>query len=78
MTTLHAQVPESLLQDAIQVAEREHVTLDELVAKALAARVVLSLTKATIHERSKKGSLLKFDQIMSKVPDSPPVPGDEL
>ncbi len=78
MTTLHAQVPETLLKDAMQVAEQEHVTLDELVSKALFARIALKLTHATIQERAKRGDLSKFDQIMAKVPDVPPVPGDEL
>ncbi len=78
MTTLHAQVPETLLNDAMQVAKQEHVTLDELVSKALSARIALKLTHATIQERAKRGDLSKFDQIMAKVPDVPPVPGDEL
>ena len=60
------------------VAEREHVSLDQIIALALASQLAVWKVREDIETRAKRGNLADFDRIMAKVPDVPPMPGDEL
>jgi hypothetical protein len=69
------QIPDDLYQRASQFAERDQVSVDKLVATL----VYESLSDSErIQELAKRGSLEKFREILSRAPDAPPVPGDEL
>jgi hypothetical protein len=69
------QIPDDLYQRASQFAELDQVSVDKLVT----ALVYESLSDSErIQERAKRGSLEKFREILSRAPNVPPVPGDEL
>ena len=78
MTTLKAQVPDTLLNQVSELAEQEKTTVDQLVSIALAAQVSAWKVSESITSRAKRVDYKAFDEIMAKVPDVPPVPGDEL
>ncbi len=77
MTTIHAQVPEPLARQVADLAKQENVSVDQIVSIALAYQVSAWRKRDTMAERAKRGSWDKFDQVMSKVRDVPPLPGDE-
>ena len=77
MTTIQAQVPDALAREVTELAEREKVTIDQLVNLALATQIGAWRKRDTIAERAKRGSWDKFDHVMAKVRDVPPLPGDE-
>lgn len=77
MTTIQAQVPDALAREVTELAERENVTLDQLVNIALASQVGAWRRRDTIAERAKRGNWENFDRVMAKVRDVPPLPGDE-
>ena len=77
MTTIQAQVPEPLARQVAELAKQENVSLDQIVSVALAYQVSAWRKRDIISERAKRGSWDKFDQVMSKVRDVPPLPGDE-
>lgn len=77
MTTIHAQVPEPLARQVAELARQENVSMDQLVSIALAYQVSAWRKRDTMAERAKRGSWEKFDQVMGKVRDVPPLPGDE-
>ena len=78
MTTLHASIPDDLLQAVVEQAEREKISVDALTSRALRAAVTTPQLRLTVEERAARGNWEDFDRIMAKVPDVPPLPGDEL
>ena len=77
MTKLSAAIPDDLHKALVAQAEREHVSLDALVSRALRATVALPLLGLSVQERAVRGNWDDFDRIMARVPDAPPVAGDE-
>lgn len=78
MTKIEANVPDYLAKQAFAVAEREKVPVDEIVALALSAQLAAWKGSDDMATRAKRADFAKFGQIMSRVPDVPPIPGDEL
>jgi hypothetical protein len=78
MTTIHANVPDYLAKLTTEAAEKERVSVDQLVSLALAAQVSAWKVRAEIETRAKRGRLEDFDRILARVPDVMPVPGDKL
>jgi mRNA-degrading endonuclease toxin of MazEF toxin-antitoxin module len=77
MTTLQAQVPELLLQEVQELAATQHATVDQIVSVALAAQVSAWRTRERIASRADRVNWEKVDEILARVPDVPPEPGDE-
>jgi len=77
MTTITAQVPDALAKELADLAERQRTTVDKLVSAALAQHVSDARPLQSMEERAKRGSWAKFDEIMAKIRDVPPLPGDE-
>jgi hypothetical protein len=78
MTKIEANVPDYLAKQAFAVAEREKVSVDQIVALALSAQIAAWKGSDDIETRAKRANRADFDRIMAKVPDVPPMPGDEL
>ena len=77
MTTLQAAIPDDLHEAVLAQAEREHISVDTLISRTLRAAVALPLLGLSVQDRAARGNWEDFDRIMSRVPDVPPVPGDE-
>ena len=56
MTTIETRIPDSLYQQVKSLAERESISVDQLVSIALAAQVSAWLTKDYIAERTDRDS----------------------
>jgi hypothetical protein len=78
MSTLSLRLPDSLHDAIRQIAEEEHVSINQLISTAVAEKVSALMTETYLKERARGGSRQDFEEIMSRVPDSPPDPGDEL
>lgn len=78
MATMSVRLPESLHKKAREVAEKEGVSINQLVATALAEKLASLLTVEYLQERAKRGSREKFEAVLRKVPDRGPDPGDEV
>lgn len=78
MTTIEAKVPDYLARLAHEAAEKEHVSVDQIVALALASQVSAWRVRDDMATRAARGNVADFDRILAKVPDVPPLPGDEL
>lgn len=77
MTTLHAAIPDDLHEALLAQAEREHVSMDTWISRALRAAVAVPLLRLSVEERKARGNWDEFDRITARVQDAPPVPGDE-
>lgn len=78
MKTLEAQVPDILVEEVKELAAKQNATVDQIVSLALAAQVSAWRTRESIASRAKRVDWQKIDDILSRVPDVPPQPGDEL
>jgi hypothetical protein len=78
MGTLSLRLPDSLHEAIRQLAEDEHVSINQLISTAVAEKVSALMTETYLKERSRRGSRQDFEDIMSRVPDAPPNPEDDL
>ena len=78
MTKIEANVPDYLARQALAAAERERVPIDQIVALALSAQIAAWKGSDDMETRAKRANLEAFDHILAKVPNAPPIPGDDL
>lgn len=78
MSTMSLRLPESLHERARELAKREGVSINQLIATALAEKISALDTVAYLEERAARGSREAFLEVLSRVPARPPLPGDEL
>jgi hypothetical protein len=78
MTAMSIRLPDSLHRNARAFADREGVSVNQLVATALAEKLAALGAEEFLKERAARGSRAKFDQALALVPDVRPVEGDNL
>ncbi len=78
MTTLTAAVPDLLYQQIQRLAEKEAVSLDQLITMALTAHLSAWEAKQYLDQRAGRGDWAKFQAILAKVPDIEPEEEDRL
>jgi RNA-binding protein YlmH len=78
MSTLEVHIPDLLLKQVNEIAAKGNVSVDQIVSVALAAQVSASQARESISSRAAKVNWKKVDDILARVPDNPPLPGDEL
>ena len=78
MTTIEAKVPDYLAALAAEAAAKEKTTLDQIIALALSAQLSAWKVRDDIETRAKRGRPEDLRDILTEVPDAPPLPGDEL
>jgi hypothetical protein len=77
MKTLHAEIPDLLLQEVAELADKQKTTVDQIVSLALAAQVSAWRTRESLASRANRVDWHKVDDILARVPNAPPLPGDE-
>ena len=77
MSTLEVKIPDLLLKQVNEVAAKENVSVDQIVSIALAAQVSASQARESISSRAKRVDWAKVDEVLARVPEIPPAPGDE-
>jgi hypothetical protein len=78
MSTMSVRLPESLHEKAREMAEREGVSINQLVTTALAEKLSALLTEEYLAQRAARGNREKFDRVLAKVSDQRPITGDEI
>lgn len=69
MTTINTKIPDMLFRQAVSIAEREEMTLDQFIALALASQISSWNGGKTFAERAVKGDWEKAREILAKSPD---------
>lgn len=77
MANYALRVPDSLMAYARQVAEEEHVSMNQFFVTAIAEKVSALKTEDWFRERQARGDLQAFDRWLQASPPAPPLPGDE-
>ena len=78
MSTLSLRLPESIHRKLSEVAEREGVSMNQLISSAVAEKLAALMTEEYLHQRAQRASKAKFDAMLAKIPATPPIEGDEL
>lgn len=78
MSTISLRLPDSLHKQVRKLAEKENVSINQLITLALAEKLSALMTEDYLGERAKRGSLNKFRRAMSKVPKVKPEERDRL
>ena len=78
MSTLSLRLPESLHTRLAELAVREGISINQLIASAVAEKMAALDTEEMLATRAARGSRSKFLAALAKVPNAPPEPGDEL
>lgn len=78
MSTLSLRLPESLHKRLADLADREGISINQLIASAVAEKMSALDTQQVLEARAERGSRARFLAALAKVPDVAPVPGDEL
>jgi hypothetical protein len=75
---LALDLPDSLLDAARKAAARDGTSLDHFLGVALAEKLSALQTEDLIAKRASQADFAQYAEILSRVPDRPPAPGDEL
>ena len=76
MSTLSLRLPESIHVRAKALAKEEHISINQLIATAVAEKLSAIDTEAYLDARSNRASKKKFLQAMSLVPSARPHAND--
>jgi predicted DNA-binding ribbon-helix-helix protein len=72
------RLPDYLHNNIREIAENEHISVNQLVTTAIAEKVSALATEKYLNDMSAKGSVQVFDSVIAKVKSRPPLPGDEM
>ncbi|MEX2465959.1 MAG: DUF6290 family protein [Gemmatimonadota bacterium] len=78
MSTLSLRLPESLHERARELAQQEGISINQLIATALAEKISALDTVGYLKERAARGSREAFLRALDQVPATAPIAGDEL
>lgn len=78
MSVLSLRLPDSLHKKIRELAERDDISINQFLAIAAAEKAAALLTVEYLEERASRADESLFDRLLSRVPDVPPMAGDEL
>ena len=61
-----------------ELAEQDNISINQFIATAVAEKAAALLTVEYLAERGRRADPKLVDRMLSRAPDVPPVPGDEL
>ena len=78
MSTLSVRLPNSLHRRLRELAEREGVSMNQLISSAVGEKLASLLTLDYLRERARLGKRSAYDKVLRSVRDVPSVGGDGL
>ena len=78
MSAMSLRLPNSLHERARELAEREGISINQLISTALAEKMSALMTEEFLEVRARRGSRSRFLRALATVPDVMPQPDDEL
>ena len=78
MSTISLRLPDSLHHSARELAAKENISINQLIALALAEKVSALTTEEYLNKRAKRASKRKFAKALAKVADVEPDQRDRL
>ena len=78
MSALSLRLPESLHRKLGEVAEREGISINQLINSAVAEKMSALMTEEYLEARAKRGNRRKFAAALAKVRDVEPEEADRI
>lgn len=78
MNAFPLEIQASLLEEAQKLANKRKVSLSQWIASMIQAEIEAEAARERIERYAQKADYDKFDAIMARVPDVPPMEGDEI
>lgn len=78
MSTVTVQMSESLADKLREYADKEGLTMDQMLASAAAEKLSALMTLDHLRQRALRAKREDFIAFLEASPDVPPLPGDEL
>jgi len=78
VSTLSLRLPESIHRKLAELAEREGISINQMINSAVAEKLAALMTEQYLADRAARGSERKFKAELAKVRDVPASPGDDL
>lgn len=78
MNSYLLQLPDELLKEIKHLAEENQVSLDRWLLSAITEKIEAHRTVHLLERYAKQADYSRFDQILDKIPNAEPLPGDEL
>ena len=78
MSSLSVRLPDSLHDKVRELARRDGVSINQFIATAVAEKASALLTVDYLEQRARRADPDILRRLLSRVPDVPPLPGDEL
>jgi len=78
MSTISLRLPTSLHQQVRKLAEKESVSINQLITLAVAEKLSALMAEECVEERAKRGRRKKFERAMAKAPNVAPEPQDRI
>jgi predicted transcriptional regulator len=78
MSTLSVRLPESLHRRLSELAEREGISINQLINSAVAEKMSALMTADYLEKRAKRSSRKKFDSALSRVANINPDDVDRI
>ncbi len=78
MSSYPLQLPEELMQEVRRLAEVNQVPVEQWLIAAIARHVAAERSLSHLWLAAQAADYDRFDQILARVPDVNPIPGDEL
>jgi len=78
MTTIEAKIPEPVLKQAKELAERENIPLEQVISLAITQAVGVWSNESYVAMRARRASREKFLEALQQVPGVEPPEYDRL
>lgn len=72
MSTISLRLPDSLHNRVRELAEKESISINQLITLALSEKISALMTEEYLSKRAKRGDRKKFERAMLKVADIGP------
>ena len=76
--TIQLRLPHSIKAAVVRLAKQDGVSMNQMIATAVAEKVAVLEAASFFEERAKRADYAAFDRIMNREGGEPPRAGDEL
>lgn len=78
MSALNLRLPDSIHRHIKEFAKNEGVSINQFIAAAVAEKISALATEDYLNARASRAEAQDLADILTNVPDRPPIAGDEL
>ncbi len=78
MSAYPLELPAELIEEAQKLASKNQMSLEQWLISAIDAKIAVEKTRQLLQSHAQNADYAKFDALLAKVPDVPPVEGDEI